>query len=247
MRRVELLILAFGLTASVAAAQSSSMWLLPASDQQARSETGAGTEAPAGFSAAPPRDESTPSTRSIEAVSLIAIPRTPPRKFRPHDLITIIVKQAKKRESDAKLDTEKKWNINGKLSEWFRFYEDHKLGTDSLPRGEPGFKFQYRNKYENDAQNERKDRFETRIQAKVIDVKPNGNLVLEARQHETHDEEIVEITLTGECRSEDVTPANTILSTQLAAMVLVEKNTGAVRDATTRGWIPRLLDWAKPF
>jgi flagellar basal body L-ring protein FlgH len=53
--------------------------------------------------------------------------------------------------------------------------------------------------------------------------------------------------LTGICRSEDVTPANTILSTQVAEMVLVEKNSGALRDATQRGWIPRLLDWAKPF
>jgi flagellar L-ring protein FlgH len=247
MRRTELSILAFGLMTSTAAAQSSSLWLLPPSDQQARPEAGTGPVAPAGFSAAPPREDSTPSTRSIEAVSLIAIPRMPPRKFKPHDLITIIVKQAKKRESEAKLDTEKKWKINGKLSDWFRFYEDHKLGSDTLPRGQPGFKFQYNNKYENDGQNEREDRFETRIQALVIDVKPNGNLVIEARQHETHDEEVIEITLTGVCRSQDITPANTILSTQIAEMVLVEQNSGAVRDATTRGWIPRLLDWAKPF
>jgi hypothetical protein len=29
--------------------------------------------------------------------------------------------------------------------------------------------------------------------------------------------------------------------------VLSEKNKGAVRDATTRGWIPKVLDYTKPF
>lgn len=235
------------LLASEAAAQSSSLWRIPPPEHRLQAEMGTPGIAPGGFAAVPPREEATPATRSIEAVSLIAIPRTAPRKFRPHDLVTIIVKQKKSYESEAKMDTKRKWNINGKLSEWFRFYEDHKLGTDQLPRGEPGFKFKFNNKYENDGENEREDKFETRIQAKVVDVKPNGNLVLEAHQQETHDEEIIDLTLTGICRSEDVTPANTVLSTQVAEMVLVEKNSGALRDATQRGWIPRLLDWAKPF
>lgn len=223
------------------------MWRLPPPEHRLRAEMGTQGSAPSGFAAAPPREDASPATRSIEAVSLIAIPRTPPRKFKPHDLVTIIVKQKKSYESEAKLDTEKKWDINGKLSEWFRFYEDHKLGTDRLSNGQPGFKFKFNNKYENDGQSEREDKFETRIQAKVVDVKPNGNLVLEAHQQETHDEEIIDLTLTGTCRSEDVSPANTILSTQVAEMVLVEKNSGAMRDATQRGWVPRLLDWAKPF
>jgi flagellar L-ring protein FlgH len=247
MRRMSLAILAVCMSASAAAAQSSSMWRLPPPDQRLRTDLGVQGNPTSGFAAAPPREDASPATRSIEGVSLIAIPRTPPRKFRPHDLITIIVKQNKKRESEAKLDTEKKWDINGKLSEWFRFYPEHHLGSDKLSNGQPSFKFQFDNKYENDGQNDREDKFETRIQARVIDVKPNGNLVIEARQHETHDEEIIEITVTGICRSEDVTPANTILSTQIAELTLVEQNRGAVRDATQRGWIPRLLDWAKPF
>ncbi len=62
---------------------------------------------------------------------------------------------------------------------------------------------------------------------------------------EQPDEEQFTITLTGTCRSDDVTPTNSVLSTQIANLVLVEKNHGAVRDATKRGWIPRILDFAK--
>lgn len=245
MRCSRLAMVVLFLAAPTAVGQSNSLWHLPSPEQQLRAGLTEGS--PVNFSAVPPREDASPSTRSIEAVSLIAIPRTPPRKFRPHDLITIIVKQQKTRESEAKLDTEKKWDIGGKLTEWFRFYEDHKLGSDKLSNGKPGFKFKFDNKYETDGQKEREDKFETRIQAQVVDVKPNGNLVLEARQHETHDNEVIEITLTGVCRSLDVTPNNTILSTQIAELTLVERNSGAVHDATERGWIPRLLDWAKPF
>jgi len=199
------------------------------------------------FAAMPPRDDSRATTRAIEAVSLVAIPRVPPRKFKVHDLITIIVRQQKKYEAEAKLDTEKKWDIDGKLSEWFRFHPRNRLGTDQLSTGEPGFKFAFNNKYETEGENEREDKFITRIQATIIDVKPNGNLVLEARQREKHDEEEFVMTVRGVCRSEDVTPDNAILSTQIADLELIEENAGAVRDAARRGWIPRVLDWARPF
>ena len=179
---------------------------------------------------------------------MIAVPAIAPRKFKVEDLVTIIVRQQKKYEAEGKLDSEKKWRLNGKLSDWFRFHDDlQHLGSDNLTNGQPGFKFDYQNKLQNDSENEREDKFTTRIQAKIIDVKPNGNLVLEATLREAHDDEEFTITLTGVCRSEDVTPANSILSTQVAEMVLVEQNKGAVRDGTRRGWIPRAMDWARPF
>jgi len=45
-------------------------------------------------------------------------------------------------------------------------------------------------------------------------------------------------------RGADVTPDNTVMSTQIADLRLVEKNHGSVRDATTRGWVPRLMNIA---
>ena len=239
-----------------AAAQSSSMlrasaprWA-PANDPSASNNASANsssTENTASFATRLPSNISRPATRTLEQTSLIAIERRPPRKFKPEDLITIIVRQQKQYEADAKLDTEKKWKLDGALSEWFRFYPDHHLGSDQLTNGQPSFKFDFKDRRENEGESEREDKFITRIAARVIDVKPNGNLVLEAKQMERHDEELIEITLTGVCRSEDVTPDNSVLSTQIAELVLVEKNSGAVRDAARRGWIPRALDFVRPF
>ena len=53
--------------------------------------------------------------------------------------------------------------------------------------------------------------------------------------------------LTGICRAEDVNADNTILSTQLFDLQLQKNHTGAVRDATKRGWFLKVLDAVSPF
>ena len=199
------------------------------------------------FSAVQPRHVSRPGTRAIERMSKIAVAPPQPRQFTPNMLITIIVREQKKFEADAEYEAEKKWKWDELLSRWFRFYPGCKLGEDQLSNGLPGSKFDLKHKYETDGSSDYSDKFTTRITARIIDVKPNGNLVLEATHTRTHDEESATITLTGVCRSEDVGPDNTILSTQIAEMVLDVQNKGAVRDATTRGWIPRILDFIKPL
>lgn len=205
------------------------------------------TPGPSPFAAVAPRDQSRPATLVIERASLIAVPATVPRKFRVNDLITIIVRQQKKYEAEQKVDTQKKWDIVGKLSDWFRFYPGNNLGQDKLSNGQPGFRFKFDNKYKADGETDREDKFTTRMTATVIDVKPNGNLVLEAKAAQRHGEEEFMITLTGTCRTEDVTPDNTILSSQIADLRLIEDNKGTMMDSTRKGWIPKLLDWTRPW
>jgi flagellar L-ring protein precursor FlgH len=194
------------------------------------------------FLSSDPEDEVLPMTRVIEGSSLYAIPVQIPRKYKVEDLITIIVRQQKKYEADAEWEAKKNWKTSAKLSDWFRFYDDCRhLGQDKLTNGQPGFKFDFNNNYKTEGESDREDRFITRLTARIIDVKPNGNLVLEAILEEQHDDEVSSLTVTGMCRGTDVTPDNTVLSTQIAELRIVEKNHGAVRDATKRGWVPRIL------
>lgn len=187
------------------------------------------------------------STRVVEQYSVIAVSQERPRPIQPHDLVTIIVREQKRYQSNAIADNEKKWNLEGKLSDWSHLYDHYKLGSDRFPYGKPGVKFYWDNKFENDAQDSREDTFTTRITGEVVDVKPNGTICIEAKKHEKHDEEEIFLTLTGTCRAADITPDNTILSTQLHDVNIVETHTGAVRDTTRRGWIPKMLDFLRPF
>ena len=78
--------------------------------------------------------------------------------------------------------------------------------------------------------------------AEVIEILPNGNLVLEARTRIKTDEEEMFTQLTGICRPEDITAANTILSNQIFDLKVEKMHFGQVRDAANKGILARVLD-----
>ena len=94
---------------------------------------------------------------------------------------------------------------------------------------------------------DRSDSLIRRITAEVLDVKPNGTLVLQARKRIKTDDEEQVFVLSGTCRAEDITADNTILSTALHDQELTETHKGTVRQATRRGWGSKLLDAISPF
>jgi flagellar L-ring protein precursor FlgH len=63
--------------------------------------------------------------------------------------------------------------------------------------------------------------------------------VLEARRTVTKDDEVQTVVLSGMCRREDVTNANSVLSSQLADMTLTVSNEGELNQANKPGWITR--------
>jgi flagellar L-ring protein precursor FlgH len=70
------------------------------------------------------------------------------------------------------------------------------------------------------------------VMANNDDIKPNGNLVLEARARLRFENEIPYVALTGVCHSQDVSRDNTVLSTPLADKDITVHNDGLVRDGT---------------
>jgi flagellar L-ring protein precursor FlgH len=111
----------------------------------------------------------------------------------------------------------------------------------------PSIKMSGKRNMKGDATVDREDTLILRVTAEVVDVKPNGTLVLQARQRIQTDEDVQTLVLTGVCRAEDVTPDNTILSTQMFDKSIAKTHTGPVRDTTRRGWLVKLLDAISPF
>jgi len=180
-------------------------------------------------------------------VSPIAVDVPEPAKIRVHDLVTIIIRESKTATTDSKLESKKDWTLESELKKWLRLSDRHGIVPAKFSQGNPALSLDWKDDYSGDGKYDRRDELTTRITATVIDVKPNGNLVLEATKQIRVDDEGYTITLTGECRSRDVTPENTILSTQIARPEINVQHTGAVRDAARRGWLKRGLDWLRPF
>ncbi len=184
--------------------------------------------------------------KTLERASLFAIEVPPPKEFKVNDLITIVVRHQKKFEADAELEQKKDYEIKSELDAFLKFI-DGGVGSAAFRRGKPNIEYGFDTSTKGEGDAKREDKFVTRLGGTIIDVKPNGNLVIQARSTLRHEEEAAIVMVTGECRSVDVTPDNTILSTQIAKLNITVDNQGAVKDSATRGWIPKLLDTLKPF
>jgi len=184
----------------------------------------------------------------VRQYSMLAVRPPQPRTFAVHDLITIIVDENSRSSSTQTLDTEKEYEIGATLESVVdpaqlieARLRQAMLADVSLIDAEGEREFEGEGEYE------REDRFTARLTAEVIDVKPNGTLVLEARKRIARDEEISLLVLSGRCRSEDVTRSNTVLSSQMADLTLVQKNEGSVRKAAKKGVLTRFLETVFAF
>lgn len=195
----------------------------------------------------PTREEQTVRRNvTYDRFSWISLPARKPKSFKVGDLLTVVIREQREFKADADLETKKKFNVKSELDA-FVDATGGGIGAAAFRRGKPNIEYQYDTKLKSEGDSERTDRLTTRLTAQIIDVKPNGVLAIEAKARIAHDDEISMITLTGICRKEDVTADNTVLSTQLADKTVVVDNQGALRGASSRGWILRLLDLLKPF
>ena len=83
---------------------------------------------------------------------------------------------------------------------------------------------------------------DARVAAQVIDVKPNGNLVIQARKQIIQDGEIKDMVLSGTARQDDVTTENTVLSSQLADLRVDVQHEGELKKSSSKGIFTRALE-----
>ena len=184
----------------------------------------------------------------LYGISLFAVRPPEPRTYERHDLITIIVNESSTQESEQTLETTKETDGSATLGATLSIEEllDLRLENSSISDLEL-LRYAAEREFSGEGEYERTDRIIDRITATVIDVKPNGVLVLEARRFTATDEETKTFVLSGMCRTEDVTEQNTIQSNQLADLRLIVEHTGDVSEAATKGPLTRLVEWLLPF
>jgi len=184
------------------------------------------------------------TAEQLQGVSLFAVVPPKPKAFAKHDLIEVIINEASAAKMEQTLDAKKDYNFDAELS---KFPSIRHLLEFQLDQGDPsslpvGMGLSSKNKFKGDGELERKDTLTARVTAEVIDVKPNGTLVLEARKNRQQDEETYTLVLSGLCRSEDITRQNTIQSSQLANLDVKIESDGQVTKAGKKGLIPRIFE-----
>ncbi len=245
-RALALVLLLF-ITAGEVRAQSSSMYLGAREKNRVAAENAKG-KSPSGANGAQNVGRVRPLNPELEQASLFAVMTKSPNEFKVHDLITVIVREQKTYKSRSKLETDREYSMDSKIDAAFRMLNGH-LAAASFTDGEPSIDFSMKTELQGEGKAERRDDLTFRLTVEIIDIKPNGLLVLTSGPDTKIlvDRELQAIAFTGVCRSRDVSPDNTILSTQVFNQVIDLQHNGALRDAAKRGWLTRLIDWMNPI
>ncbi len=186
---------------------------------------------------------------SLEEVSLLVVIPPKPHVHRKHDKVEIIVNESSLARFDGKLDTKKQYDLGAELRQFPSLTA--LLAQLELRNGigavTPRVGIGSTGDFKSTGAYERQDRLNARLSALVIDVKPNGMLVVEARESIQSDNETKTMVISGLCDPKDITRSNTVQSSQLANLVIRIRHEGQVNDATTKGVIPRVLEMIFPF
>ena len=178
--------------------------------------------------------------------SWIYQPAEEAREIRLNDLITVVVDEKSQVISEGEMDRRKKADATWTLKDWIRF-DGFAVRPDPQSSGDPTVSGQMQNKYRAEAGLETRDAMKFRIACRVVDIRPNGNLVLEGRRSILNNAEAWEMSLGGVIRPQDVLPNNTVLSENVAEIRIHKREAGHVRDGYRRGWFQQWLDKYQPF
>ncbi|HEX5444604.1 MAG TPA: flagellar basal body L-ring protein FlgH [Pirellulales bacterium] len=169
-----------------------------------------------------------------------------PPEIQLNDLITVIVDEKSQLIEQAMLMRRQRTNVDANLQKWLQI-RNFGLSPASQRLGSPEIQALYNLQNQVQANLRAADGLQFRISATVVDVKPNGNLVLEAHSEVKQNNELWQSSLSGIVRRQDVLPNNTVLSEDVAELSIKNFKGGHIRDSWRRGWLWLFLDRTKPF
>lgn len=186
-----------------------------------------------------------PKPPLLRDYSLIYVPSPEPIVVKVHDIITIMVDEKSSVTIDSRFNRNRTETLKAELKEFMRIDNAGNLAPAAL--NSPKIDTQLQGRLQSKGQVADREGIQYRIAATVVDIRPNGNLILEARKSIRSNRDVWEYRLTGEIRSKDVNRDNTALSENIANLDIVKHQRGKVYQSTKRPWGVVLYDWFFPF
>jgi flagellar L-ring protein precursor FlgH len=167
------------------------------------------------------------------------------RARRAGDIITILVQENNSAQKDNSTSTSKKSGLDASVSSFL--YPPSASGLLTKKGALPAMKMDSSSSFDGSGKVNNTEAITGRIAVRVIDVLPNGNLVLEGTRRTTFSGETTDAILHGVVRSDDVTAANTVYSYNVADATVRYQSKGVASDAQSKGWFSRTWDKVSPF
>jgi flagellar L-ring protein precursor FlgH len=157
------------------------------------------------------------------------------------DLVTIIIKESSTASTSASVERTKESTTDASITTLF--WQNSKNITHKGDR--PKFAWESSRESSGDGSSDSSSDLETMVTARVIDVQPNGNLLIEATREVEIYGSTIKVVLTGLVRPDDITADNTVESTYIADAKITYD--GPMAEVMKRGLLERLMDFLNIF
>jgi flagellar L-ring protein precursor FlgH len=159
------------------------------------------------------------------------------------DVLTITINE----QSDLKNISDRKMSEKTARNQQFNGEIGVEHIVDSLPEVKFGTGTEYNNEFDSKADNKNKRAYVDNITVVVIDIMPNGNLVVSGTCNRNISDDIQEIEVSGIVRPSDITYSNTVDSKRIANFNIIASYKGVSAEYNKPGWLSRILDVLWPF
>lgn len=174
---------------------------------------------------------------------------------RLNDLVTIQIVEKLSGSGKADTDTSRESEILYELTNFLGMNNDFGIQDWPIINGlyksgnvfEPEIASKTKSDFKGKGDTNREGNLVATITAKVVEVMPNGNLVLESRKEITINNEKQILVLTGIVRGEDISAENAVFSNRIADAQVYYVGDGVIQDKQSPGWMVRALDRVWPF
>ena len=169
-----------------------------------------------------------------------------PREVQLHDSLIVIVDYRTRLISEGDAEQRKNSFINQALTSWLAF-DGKSIRLAPQTAGDPRISGINNSQYRAESDLELRDALSFKIGAEVIDIRPNGNLYIEADWEVENNEECWKTFLAGEVSRDSIQPDRTVTSESMVRLRIKAKQVGMVREGYERGWFSKFYDRYKAF
>lgn len=158
------------------------------------------------------------------------------RAVRAGDILTVVIRETTDITATKETKADKTASINDAITSFFLGHPKERTAEATST-----------NNYNGKGNITNKQTVNTNIAVMVVDVLPNGNLLIEGIRALTYSNEKQYMVLQGIVRADDVSAGNTVMSTQIANATIEIKEEGDLSSTQRKGWLMRLNDFLNPF
>ena len=161
------------------------------------------------------------------------------------DILTIIIQENNGATRQNSTSTSKKVSANDSISSIL--YAPSISGLLTKKGTLPAMNYTTDNEFSGSGSINNSETITAQVAVRVVDVLPNGNMVIQGNLHTAFSGEKQDAIVRGTVRPDDVQANNTLYSYNIADATIQFISKGTITDATRKGWWTKIFDKINPF